>query len=273
MRDAFNDTAQHKERIYSDLNGRTTALGTVVHTGDTLVFEGSLSAGIALCSHYAAFAAAAHPDKKFQFSWQGETRVIPPGMAAYDVAQLVAGESIPAYQGGFTTRARMPPEAMEGAIEGDDLGALRTVLQNNAWPDAVFKDGSTALTLAAAKGKNFVHLLLQHGASVNLAIRDGITPLMVAALAGDIDTARMLLDAGADINAVDTSGRAPHAHAPSPAMRDFLTGPYPVEAAERIARKKEAELAAAATEATTLNHDVKPMAKLKLKKKRDGETP
>jgi hypothetical protein len=263
---AFNDAAEFKERIYSELSGRTTPIGTLYHNGNTLRFEAQTDAAINLCAGYAAYAAAAYPDKIFQLEWQGRMHTIPAGMAAYDVAHLVTGQQVPEFKGTFTTRMRMPPEAVRNAIEGEDFGALRTCLQNNAFPDAVFDDGNTPLTLAVKQGKHYVELLIKHGANVNLPVTDGITPLMAAALEGDVETARVLLDAGADINAVDSSGRAARVHATNPQMKDFLEGPYPAEAAERIRLKKAEQEAAAATAATVLQRNVIPMSPLKLRK-------
>jgi ankyrin repeat protein len=89
--------------------------------------------------------------------------------------------------------------------------------------DTVLTTGSTAL-LRAAKVADVaaVRLLLDKGADAKLATRAGINPLMIAAGLGTkeeditgrskteadtIKTLTLLLDAGLDINAADTTGR------------------------------------------------------------------
>jgi ankyrin repeat protein len=49
-------------------------------------------------------------------------------------------------------------------------------------------------------------LLLQHGAAVNTTNSDGDTPLIAAAVSGDLGSARLLVRAGADVCAVCTNG-------------------------------------------------------------------
>jgi cytohesin len=83
--------------------------------------------------------------------------------------------------------------------------------------DAILAQGATPLLRAARAGDApFVELLLKHGALVDLPSKEGVTPLMAAAgvdfgtrvtrgrnrtSEGVLATMRLLLDAGADINA------------------------------------------------------------------------
>ena len=83
--------------------------------------------------------------------------------------------------------------------------------------DAILAQGATPLLRAARAGDApFVELLLKHGALVDLPSKEGVTPLMAAAGAefgdrvtrgrnrtdeGVLATMKLLLDAGADINA------------------------------------------------------------------------
>jgi ankyrin repeat protein len=83
--------------------------------------------------------------------------------------------------------------------------------------DTILAQGATALLRAARAGDApFVDLLLKHGALVDLPSKEGVTPLMAAAGVefgtrvtrgrnrtneGVLATMRLLLDAGADINA------------------------------------------------------------------------
>ncbi len=83
--------------------------------------------------------------------------------------------------------------------------------------DTILAQGATPLLRAARAGDApFVELLLKHGALVDLPSKEGVTPLMAAAGVefgtrvtrgrnrtddGGLATMKLLLDAGADINA------------------------------------------------------------------------
>jgi len=96
--------------------------------------------------------------------------------------------------------------------------------------DAILAQGATALLRAARAGDaKFVELLVKRGALVDLPSKEGVTPLMAAAGVefgarvtrgrnrtdeGVLATMRLLIDAGADINArMVTEPRAPAAAA------------------------------------------------------------
>jgi ankyrin repeat protein len=91
--------------------------------------------------------------------------------------------------------------------------------------DGILSQGATALLRAARAGDTeFVSLLLEHGALIDLPSKEGVTPLMAAAGVefgtratrgrnrteeGIISTIQVLIDAGADVNAqsVSAAGR------------------------------------------------------------------
>lgn len=64
----------------------------------------------------------------------------------------------------------------------------------------------TPLQVASDLNADMVALLLEHGAMVNVADRDGVTPLMRAVDLRDLRMARMLLNTGAEVNARDYRG-------------------------------------------------------------------
>jgi ankyrin repeat protein len=122
-------------------------------------------------------------------------------------------------------RTRIPElDIFEAAALGD-LPGLRALL--TADPAAVGSysgDGWTPLHLAAAfAGPDAVRLLLERGANVQALSRNPQQnqPLHAAlALSGDLETIRLLLDAGAQVNATQAGGFTPLHSAASAGRRD-----------------------------------------------------
>jgi cytohesin len=98
---------------------------------------------------------------------------------------------------------------IEAAGHGN-LDTVRALLAAKADPNGKDgKGGQTALMWAVQQGQDpVVEELLRAGADVNLASKSGFTPLMFAAqrgdvgAQGDVDTARILIRAGAKVNEV-----------------------------------------------------------------------
>ena len=87
------------------------------------------------------------------------------------------------------------------------------LLERGADIAAADKDGDTALHLAVARGPEILGVLLRHGADVNAVGKDGVTALHRAANLEDLETVRFLLDNGADINAVANDRGTPLTYA------------------------------------------------------------
>jgi ankyrin repeat protein len=88
------------------------------------------------------------------------------------------------------------------------LELIEFLLDNGVDLFAVDDDGISVLDTAIKfKRKDVVKLCIERGADVNVTTRkSGILPVMLAACFSDTEMMQMLLDAGADINAVDKSG-------------------------------------------------------------------
>jgi ankyrin repeat protein len=72
------------------------------------------------------------------------------------------------------------------------------------------KGGMTALLFAAREGAlDAARILVDAGADINLADPDGISPLIMAIMNGHYDLAAALIDKGADVQAGDRAGRSP----------------------------------------------------------------
>ena len=102
--------------------------------------------------------------------------------------------------GGLAAQAPPAADRFYQAIRQDDLSALRALVQD-AGVNAADPQGQTPLMLAAAFGSvDAVRALLASGADVRAASSTGVTALHLAA--DDVAKVRLLIDAGADVNAV-----------------------------------------------------------------------
>ena len=64
--------------------------------------------------------------------------------------------------------------------------------------------------------------LIAAGANVEAAANDGMRPLHTASRRDHVAAATLLLDAGADVNALDNARRSPLSQAKTPTMRALL---------------------------------------------------
>lgn len=96
----------------------------------------------------------------------------------------------------------------DAARNGDAASVQRLLKENPALRDAPTGHGSTPLHLAAMNGDlGPLKVLLAAGARVDARDRDGATPLHMAAYASRTEHGRLLLQAGADPNLKTDLGR------------------------------------------------------------------
>jgi ankyrin repeat protein len=106
---------------------------------------------------------------------------------------------------------RLPAVDIWTAAAGGDIQTVRQHLA--AGTDVNGKDpsgGSTPLLVAALFGQTeAARLLLEKGANVNSKNNEGATPLLVAAFFCHPETVKLLLEKGADVRAKNNRGETP----------------------------------------------------------------
>src|SRR5712691_9460658 len=97
------------------------------------------------------------------------------------------------------------PAPLFSAIRQDDVKAVESLLRQGVDPNSRNQEGATALMYAALDaGPSMMKLLLANKANPNGQSSAGATALMWAA--GDADKVRLLIEAGADVNATSKLG-------------------------------------------------------------------
>lgn len=92
-------------------------------------------------------------------------------------------------------------EEFTRAIATDDVAKLTMLLKRGMDPNSVNDKGEAALMTAAREsGPEVVRALLQARAKVNVKNQFGDTPIMLAALRGNLPIVKLLRQAGAEIN-------------------------------------------------------------------------
>jgi ankyrin repeat protein len=107
-----------------------------------------------------------------------------------------------------------PTPAFTPPCKGTGCGSEGVGINRGGLPDrgrrAEVKGGMTALLYAARDGRvEATRMLLAAGADIEAADANGIRPLLMAALNNNFDVARLLLAKGANVNADDFWGRSP----------------------------------------------------------------
>jgi cytohesin len=92
--------------------------------------------------------------------------------------------------------------ALHWAAYNDDLGEVKRLLAEGADPNLANRFGFTALHEAVTvRNAAMLGAMLDAGANANAEFGEGETVLMTAARTGDLDSVRLLLSHGADVNA------------------------------------------------------------------------
>ena len=111
-------------------------------------------------------------------------------------------------------RAEPGGAGMGGGVRIDAGGTDDADASDRCFADAAFEDGVTALMMASEAGQvDAVRELLQMRADAAATDADGHTPLMRAAFMGHMKVAALLIEAGACVNAVDGRGASALHHA------------------------------------------------------------
>jgi uncharacterized protein len=98
--------------------------------------------------------------------------------------------------------------ALINASQAPDHARLKQLLAAGANPNAVDRDGCTALMFAVGTGEDaIVKTLLAAKASVNSRAADGRTPITVAIGAGEFELVQLMLQRGPDLKGTDAAGR------------------------------------------------------------------
>ena len=97
--------------------------------------------------------------------------------------------------------------ALHWAAYKDDLETAQLLLQAGASVKAATRNGAMTPLILASKNGNAVMIaaLLKAGADANTATTDGMTALMAAAVSGQVEAAKVLVDHGANVNAREAS--------------------------------------------------------------------
>jgi ankyrin repeat protein len=89
---------------------------------------------------------------------------------------------------------------------------VRLLLLKGADPNVSSKNGYEVYPIHSAVASNYdmvAKMLIEAGAEVNVVQMSGVTPLHSAAHSGNIDLLIVLLEAGADVNALTEDGKTP----------------------------------------------------------------
>ena len=152
------------------------------------------------------------------------------------------------------TGAVLPDPLLVDAVRQGDVDEVRSLLNDGADPNEAQGDGLTALHVAAQEGHvEIVRLLLDAGATVDAKSRIGdYTPLHLANQGAHTSVARALVEAGADVSAPTSTSGVTALHLAAQvvggqgAVKMLLESGAPVDATEAQAGQTPLMFAAAA---------------------------
>ena len=155
-----------------------------------------------------------HPTVERWLDWHDWTRPARP-LRATDLPAAAAAGALPTVQRllelGFAvdTRDDQGATALLRACGAGHREIAACVLDAGADSSLAASSGVTPLTAAvAARRDALVALLLEHQVAIDQRLPNETTALMVAAALGHPEIVEALLDGGADVNALDASGRS-----------------------------------------------------------------
>lgn len=103
--------------------------------------------------------------------------------------------------------------ALCSACQANQVASVRALLDAGANVDLSMTDGTTPLHYAALHSSEILELLLEKGAQVNVSTTsadlEGATPLHIAAEFGQLKWVRLLIQRGANVNALMLNGSTP----------------------------------------------------------------
>jgi ankyrin repeat protein len=122
--------------------------------------------------------------------------------------------------GSIAVAQNAPQNAAQNAVQSDtriadaamkrDTAAVRALVDQKVDVNVPGRDGTPALHwMVRVDDLDSAQLLLRAGADAKRATRTGVTPLYLACSNGNAAMIRLLLDAGADPNAADPTGETP----------------------------------------------------------------
>jgi uncharacterized protein len=199
----------------ADVNDRgpygPTALVAAIDTGDVETVKALLAAGArgGLADSrgiYPLMASARKPNADLSLLLLADTTVDVPDAALQSAISrgdsMLVARFLARGKPSDDSRRFMMYTAARGCSSKDNGPVIRMLLDHGFDPDG-WQWGPTLVPAAAHCSAEIVQLLIQRGASVNRTLYNGSTPLMAAAYTGRLDNIRLLLAAGAKLNATN----------------------------------------------------------------------
>ena len=126
------------------------------------------------------------------------------------VKKAVAASLVAFLWSGAPAVAQTADTRLADAAMKRDIAAVKALVAQRVDVNAPGKDGTPALHwMVRVDDVETARLLIGAGANVTLANRYGVTPLFLACANGNARMIRLLVDAGADVNAPDQAGETP----------------------------------------------------------------